>query len=126
VYLLTDVAAAVGERAPAEIGLDLLTPYAGRGVIDAGGVAFAGVVDAVLARACTLLDRPDDAARWSAGAHAAHRRIGAIWLAGTLGTPAEPGVARPQPESGLPGAGGSQPEVADPRPATGRPAAAPA
>ena len=46
----------------------LLAPYAGRGVIDAGGVAFAGVVDAVLARACALLDRPDDAARWSASA----------------------------------------------------------
>ena len=41
VYLLTDVAAAVGERAQTETGLDLLTPYAGRGVIDAGGVAFA-------------------------------------------------------------------------------------
>ena len=51
VYLLTEVAAAVGERAQAEAGLALLTPYAGRGVIDAGGVAFVGVVDAALARA---------------------------------------------------------------------------
>jgi hypothetical protein len=102
VYLLTDAAAAVGERAQAAVGLDLLTPYAGRGVIDAGGVAFAGVVDAVLARACQLLDRPDDAARWSSSAHAAYRRMGATWLAGTLATPAEPGVARPQPGRGLP------------------------
>ena len=66
VCLLTDVAAAVGERAQAEVGLGLLTSYAGRGVIDAGGVAFVGVVDAVLARACALLDRSADAARWSA------------------------------------------------------------
>jgi hypothetical protein len=126
VYLLTDVAAAVGERAPAAIGLDLLTPYAGRGVIDAGGVAFAGVVDAVLARACTLLDRPDDAARWSASAHAAYRRIGATWLAGTLGTPAEPVVAHPQPGRGLPGAGGSpaDPGVARLQPGSRSPRAA--
>jgi hypothetical protein len=126
VYLLADAAAAVGERAPAAIGLDLLTPYAGRGVIDAGGVAFVGVVDAVLARACTLLDRPEDAARWSASAHAAYRRIGATWLADTLATPAEPGVARPHPESGPSGAGGSlaAPGGARPQPGSRLPEAA--
>jgi hypothetical protein len=84
VYLLTDVAAAVDEPAQAEAGLDLLTPYAGRGVIDAGGVAFAGVVDAALARASAALNRPEDAARWSASAEAAYRRIGATWLLHTL------------------------------------------
>ena len=93
VYLLTDVAAAVGEPAQAQVGLDLLTPYAGRGVIDAGGVAFVGVVDAALARAGAALDRPDDAARWTASARAAYRRIGATWLLDTLGSaPARPGI----------------------------------
>ena len=90
VYLLTDVAAAVRERTSAATGLELLTPYAGRGVIDAGGVAFAGVVDAALARACTLLDRPEEAAHRSASAHAAYRRIGATWLARTLPAEADP------------------------------------
>ena len=93
VYLLTEVAAAVGEPAQAQVGLDLLTPYAGRGVIDAGGVAFVGVVDAALARAGASLDRPDDAARWTASARAAYRRIGATWLLDTLGSaPARPGI----------------------------------
>jgi hypothetical protein len=90
VYLLTGVAAAVGERAQTEAGLALLTPYAGRGVIDAGGVAFVGVVDAALARAGAALDRPDDAARWSASADAAYRRIGATWLLHPLGTTPAP------------------------------------
>jgi hypothetical protein len=99
VYLLTDVAAAVGQREHAEAGLGLLTPYAGRGVVDAGGVAFVGVVDAVLARACALLDRPADAARWSASADAAYRRMGATWLRATLDAPArvEPGVVHLRP-----------------------------
>ncbi len=98
-YLLTDVATAVGERAQAETGLDLLTPYAGRGVIDAGGVAFAGVVDDVLARACVLLDRSADAARWSASAQTAYRRMGATWFSDNLGAPprAETGVAHLRP-----------------------------
>jgi len=99
VYLLTDVAAAIGERAQAEVGLGLLTPYAGRGVIDAGGVVFAGVVDAALGRACAVLDRPADAARWAAGAGSAYRRMGATWLLDTLGgpPPAEPGVVHLRP-----------------------------
>jgi hypothetical protein len=99
VYLLTAVATAVGERAQAETGLGLLTPYAGRGVIDAGGVAFAGVVDDVLARACVLLDRSADAARWSASAQTAYRRMGATWFSDNLGAPprAETGVAHLRP-----------------------------
>jgi hypothetical protein len=99
VCLLTDVASAVGERAQAEVGLGLLTSYAGRGVIDAGGVAFVGVVDAVLARACALLDRSADAARWSASARAAYRRMGATWLLETVGgpPPVEPGVVHLRP-----------------------------
>jgi hypothetical protein len=101
VYLLTDVATAVGERELTEAALGLLTPYAGRGVIDAGGVAFAGVVDAVLATACTTLDRPDDAARWATSARSAYRRMGATWLLDTLDAAprAEPDVVHLRPGS---------------------------
>ena len=98
VYLLTEVAAAVGERAQAEVGLDLLTPYAGRGVIDAGGVAFVGVVDAVLARAGAAA-RPARRRRPVVGERqAAYRRIGATWL---LHTPA----SAPARHSGAAGRG---------------------
>lgn len=92
-YLLTDVATALEERGLVEIGVELLRPYAGRGVIDAGGVAFAGVVDAVLARCCALLSRPDDAARWSAAARAAYRRMGATWLLNTFDAAGPPAPA---------------------------------
>ena len=116
VYLLTEVAAAVGERAQTEAGLSLLTPYAGRGVIDAGGVAFVGVVDAALARAGAVLDRPDDAARWSASADAAYRRIGATWL---LHTPATAPSRQADPPVGAHGArvgsaGGQAPSATRP------------
>ena len=116
VYLLTEVAAAVGERAQTEAGLSLLTPYAGRGVIDAGGVAFVGVVDAALARAGAVLDRPDDAARWSARADAAYRRIGATWL---LHTPATAPSRQADPPVGAHGAhvgsaGGQAPSATRP------------
>ena len=101
VFLLTEVAVAVDERGLVELAVELLLPYAGRGVIDAGGVAFAGVVDAALARCCALLDRPDDAARWSASARDAYRRMGASRLLRALGTPerphAAPGVAHLRP-----------------------------
>ena len=95
VYLLTEVAAAVGERAQTEAGLSLLTPYAGRGVIDAGGVAFVGVVDAALARAAR--PRPSRRRRPVVGergrrlpthrrdlapAHARHRSLAASGSAG--------------------------------------------
>jgi hypothetical protein len=95
-------------------------------VIDAGGVAFVGVVDAVLFRACAQLDRPEDAARWSASAAAAYRRIGATWLAGALGPPAgaQADVAHGQAR-GHPGAAGALAEraVAHPRPTSGPPGA---
>jgi hypothetical protein len=64
---------------------DLLTPYAGRGVLDARAVAFAGVVEDYLALATR--DR-EQASR----ARAAYRRLGADWWArrGPLGRTHEP------------------------------------
>src|SRR5262249_50696027 len=45
VTLMTSTAARLGERELVEAGHDLLTPYAGRGVVNGGAVAFAGSVD---------------------------------------------------------------------------------
>jgi len=44
VATLAEVAVATGTGALAEAALDLLMPYAGRGVVNGGGAAFAGVV----------------------------------------------------------------------------------
>lgn len=100
-YLLTEVAAAVGERELVEVAVPMLAPYAGRGVVDAGGAAFVGVVDAVLARCEALLGRTADATRWSASARAAYLRMGATWLLGTLAlagpAQAAPGIAHLRP-----------------------------
>ena len=41
---LTEVSVATGTAALAETALGLLEPYAGRGVVNGGGAAFAGVV----------------------------------------------------------------------------------
>jgi hypothetical protein len=41
---LTEVAVATGAGALAETAMRLLVPYAGRGVVNGGGAAFAGVV----------------------------------------------------------------------------------
>jgi hypothetical protein len=75
---LVDVAVAVGDEARTAIGIDLLEPCAGRAVVNAGAVAFEGVVDDYLARAGAMLGRPV-AARWATQAIDAYRRIAAPW-----------------------------------------------
>ena len=59
-------------------GLELLAPYAGRAVLNAGAVVCTGVVDDYLWRAAVAVDDPraDD---WRAAAVAAYRRLGAPW-----------------------------------------------
>ena len=86
--LATEVAVGVGALDVVRDGADALAPYAGRAVVNAGGVAFAGVVDDVLASACTALGRPDDAARHAGAAAAGYRRIGATWWARRRAAPA--------------------------------------
>jgi len=76
---LTEVAAATGARSLAEQSIPLLEPYAGRGVVNAGGVAFAGVVDDYLRLASQALGRNQDAHRWAASAADAYERMGATW-----------------------------------------------
>jgi hypothetical protein len=56
----------------------LLTPYAGRAVVNAGAVMFHGVTDDTLSRAVALAD-PETASQLRARALATYERIGAQW-----------------------------------------------
>jgi hypothetical protein len=79
VTALTEVAAATGASDIAAEGVALLEPYAGRGVVDAGGVLFLGVVDDYLFRALLALGRTEEAeARRGAAVHA-YQHMGAPW-----------------------------------------------
>ena len=95
VGLLVEVAAALKIEQVAADGARLLEPYAGRAVLNAGAVAFHGVVDEYLSRAQALLGRPG-AAGWRDSAVSCYERIGARWwrdrLAGAPGgaAPATP------------------------------------
>jgi hypothetical protein len=88
VCLLVEIAAELKIEQVAADGARLLEPYAGRAVLNAGAVAFHGVVDEYLARAQASLGRPG-AAGWRHSAVSCYERIGARWwrdrLAGAPG-----------------------------------------
>lgn len=75
---LVEVAAATGRDDIAAEGADLLEPYAGRGVLNAGALTFHGVVDDYLYQAHRALGR-DSSTAWRHSASACYRRIGATW-----------------------------------------------
>ena len=75
---LTEVAVATGAGALAETALGLLVPYAGRGVVNGGGAAFAGVVSDYLYQASAWLGT-GDAEQWAARATGEYERLGASW-----------------------------------------------
>src|SRR4051794_36525200 len=75
---LTEVAAATGAGELCQAAAELLAPYAGRGVADAGA-GFAGVVDDYLFRALLALGRTEGAERHRAAAEVGYRRMGATW-----------------------------------------------
>jgi hypothetical protein len=89
--VLTEVAAALGERQLAERAIELLTPYAGRGVSNGGAVTFGGVVDHYLALAADAVGDGVAAARWRESALAAYERVGAVLWANRCRAP---GAAR--------------------------------
>lgn len=107
--LLTSVAAGTGEHELAAEGIELLEPYAGRGVANGGAAAFNGVIDIHLARAAASLGRGEDAARWAASGRALAQRFGSVWwtkAAEAIGAPSPPltsglgGVAVLRPGAG--------------------------
>src|SRR5581483_4676656 len=98
---LVQVAAALHRDDITADGIHLLTPYAGRAVLNAGAVVFHGVVDDYLYRACQSLGQ-QDAARWQHLAAASYQRTGAACWHERLSWPAAPrppqaGAARPGP-----------------------------
>jgi hypothetical protein len=103
---LTEVAAAVGSTALAGSAVELLRPYAGRAVVNAGGVAFIGVVDDYLGAACRLLGREEEADRFGARATGLYARMGAGWWlhrlpsAGPGARQGRPGVVHLRPGDG--------------------------
>ena len=74
-----EAALAVADREVVAEAAQLLTPYQGRAVFNAGAVMFHGITDDTLARAAALLGDPDRAARLRAGALATYERLGAPW-----------------------------------------------
>src|SRR4051812_39144720 len=99
------VAAGTGERSLTAEAVDLLAQYAGRGVVNAGAAAFAGVVDDVLARGLSLLGGDAEAEAARAAAAAGYRRVGATWWRDELGERG-PAVREPQVLHLHPAAGG--------------------
>jgi len=89
---LTQVAAALGAAELTSNAIDVLRPYAGRAVVNAGAVTFEGVVDDYVAHACAALDRTEEAARFERVASAAYKRLDARWWAARL----VPRVPRPR------------------------------
>jgi hypothetical protein len=74
-----EAAIATGTPDVVQAVVDLLTPYEGRAVVNAGAVMFHGVTDDTLARGHALLGHTATAARLREQALATYRRIGASW-----------------------------------------------
>ncbi|MGV1009581.1 MAG: hypothetical protein ACOYBY_13365 [Dermatophilaceae bacterium] len=88
ICMLAEAASGTGAVDVAERAATLLTPYAGRGVSNAGAVVFMGVVDDYLRMACMALGRDEDAAQWAHRAAACYQRLGATWWLRRLALPA--------------------------------------
>jgi hypothetical protein len=83
---LVEVAASVGGQALLEEAVEVLSPYRGRVVLNAGAVTFHGVVDDYLSQACAALGRATAAGEWRRAAATAYSRLGATWWLQRLGT----------------------------------------
>jgi len=75
---LLEVATGLQESDIVADGVRLLTPFAGRAVLNAGAVTFRGIVDDYLFRGEAALGRPD-AERRRHSAASGYRRLGAGW-----------------------------------------------
>src|SRR5206468_10223048 len=92
---LVEAGVGVGAVDVAREGVELLTPYVGRAVVNAGAVAFHGVVEDYLHRA-VLATNGTGADDLRAMATSAYRRLGASWWLGRIAT--DP-VPRPRAEA---------------------------
>ena len=72
-------ALAIADRAVLSAVVELLAPYSGRSVVNAGAVMWHGVTDDTLARAYALLGDPAAAERHRSAALATYERLGARW-----------------------------------------------
>ena len=79
-----EAAIATGSLDVIRTATDLLTPYEGRAVINAGAVMFHGVTDDTLARGHDLLGHDATAQRLRDKALRTYQRIGATWWRGRL------------------------------------------
>ncbi|WP_432842955.1 hypothetical protein [Dactylosporangium sp. CA-092794] len=79
VQCVLEAALACGARDTVAAAVELLTPYEGRAVVNAGAVMFHGVTDDTLARGNALLGNAPAADRLRRQALDAYRRIGAVW-----------------------------------------------
>ncbi len=96
-HLVLEVAVALGDVELVTQAAELLSPYAGRAVVNAGAVMFHGTTDDTLSRAFRLLGRDAEAAELRTRALATYERIGAQWWRRRLEADA------PRPTSGATG-----------------------
>ncbi|MBV9291236.1 MAG: hypothetical protein JO222_02210, partial [Frankiales bacterium] len=82
----TEAAVGVGHGDIARAGMELMAPYAGRCVINAGAVVCVGVVEDYLWQAAAAVGDPR-AADWGAAAAASYRRLDARWWQKRVTTP---------------------------------------
>ncbi|MFL6106934.1 MAG: hypothetical protein ACJ72L_08220 [Marmoricola sp.] len=101
-------ALALGDRELIAEAAELLHPYAGRAVVNAGAVMFHGTTDDTLSRALLALGREDEAATHRSRALATYERIGASWWRDRLAGSGSPPVMTPARSTVhlRPGAGG--------------------
>lgn len=97
---LTRVAAGVGDTDLAGRAIELLEPYAGRGVPNAGAVTFEGVVDEYLCLACAATGSAD-AEKWRDRAVDAYERLGAAWWVERVSSVASTSSTASMPASSL-------------------------
>jgi tetratricopeptide (TPR) repeat protein len=94
-----EVALVLDDRELIEKVAELLTPYAGRAVVNSGAVMFHGTTDDTLSRAYAVLGRADEASQLRDRALKTYEHIGAQWWRNRLAsseTPGPTGVAGAQ------------------------------
>jgi hypothetical protein len=93
VQCVLEAALVVGDRELIEPVVELLLPYAGRAVVNAGAVMFHGTTDDTLSRALFLLGRDAEAAELRSRALKTYEQLGAQWWRARLESAPAPAPA---------------------------------